>query len=87
LDAEASRAADDPSQHASTSELTASLARSITEMPDPPRSSFVARVLLGHEYEAIARDLGFEPGTVRIHVMKARRLLAKQLAPFLEDPS
>ena len=77
--------AEDPSRRAAQAELVDALRVEVAGLPDPPRSSFVARVLLGEPYDAIAAALGFEPGTVRIHVMKARRLLEKRLAPWLEE--
>ena len=78
---------DDPAGKVASAELMGALRSEVAGLPDPPRSSFVARVLLGQSYEAVAHALGLEPGTVRIHVMKARRLLEKRLAPWLEEPA
>ncbi len=73
-----------PWQELSRRELAAELARSIGSLPEPLRVALVLRVLEGMDYVEVARITGLRPGTVRTQVMKARRLLARLLAPFFE---
>jgi DNA-directed RNA polymerase specialized sigma24 family protein len=43
------------------------------------------RVLEGLECEEVAEATGLRAGTVRTQVMKARKLLARWLAPWIAD--
>jgi len=76
-----------PWQELSRRELAAELARSIGSLPEPLRVALVLRVLEGLDYVEVARITGLRPGTVRTQVMKARKLLARLLAPFFERRS
>jgi len=53
-------------------------------LPHRLRTALVLRTLEGLEYEAIADVLGIQPGTARVHVMKARKQLARLLRPWHE---
>jgi len=75
---------DGPSQGATQRELVARLAREIDALPENLRESLVLRVLEGLEYEDVARVRGVRLQTARTHVMRARRELARRLAPWLE---
>ncbi len=74
-----------PVRSAEQGELTEALQIAVAGLPDPPRSSFVERVLMGREYGDVARSLGIEVGTVRVQVMNARKQLRRALAAHLED--
>lgn len=74
-----------PVRAAEQGELTEALQVAVAGLPDPPRSSFVERVLMGREYADVARSLGIEAGTVRVQVMNARKKLRHALAAFLEN--
>jgi RNA polymerase sigma-70 factor (ECF subfamily) len=73
-----------PWQELSQRELSTELARSIASLPEPLRVALVLRVLEGMDYGEVARVTGLRPGTVRTQVMKARKVLARLLAPFFE---
>ena len=55
-------------------------------LPGPLRIALVLRTLEGLEYEEISAATGVTPATARTRVMKARKLLQKSLAPYLERP-
>ncbi|MEZ5978286.1 MAG: sigma-70 family RNA polymerase sigma factor [Planctomycetota bacterium] len=73
-----------PEGHARGRELTAALRASLARLPHRLRAALVLRVVEERPYDEVARILGLAPGTVRIQVMKARRRLAAELAPWLE---
>ena len=73
-----------PESECSRRELLRQLRAAIDRLPPKLRIALVLRVLEGLEYSEIAAATGLRPGTVRTQVMKARRLLARWLAPFLE---
>lgn len=76
-----------PASAAEDKELNEALRMAVAALPDPPRSSFIERVLLGREYSEVARSLGIGVGTVRIQVVNARKRLRRSLAAFLEEGS
>jgi RNA polymerase sigma-70 factor (ECF subfamily) len=73
-----------PWQELSRRELVQRLARSIDTLPEPLRIALVLRVLEGMEYEEVAQVTGLRPATVRTKVMKARKLLARLMGPFVD---
>ncbi len=73
-----------PWQELSRRELVQSLSHSIDRLPEPLRVALVLRVLEGMDYTEVARITGVRAATVRTQVMKARKLLARLLAPFFE---
>ena len=73
-----------PWQQLSRGELVHGLAHSIDRLPEPLRVALVLRVLEGMDYSEVARITGVRANTVRTQVMKARKILARLLAPFLE---
>ena len=76
-----------PSDEALDRELRHTLQRAVAALPFALRAAFVLRVLEARDYAAIATALGVTPATARTQVMKARRRLAQQLAPWLEGRS
>lgn len=66
-------------------ELEDSLRAAIAALPERCRLAFVARVLEGLEYPAVAAALGVAEATARQHVMEARQRLQRALRPFLDD--
>ncbi len=76
--------AEQPGQEAGQREMMRGLEVSIASLPENLRVSLVLRVLEGLEYEDVARATGVRPATVRMRVMKARRLLMRQMKPWLD---
>jgi RNA polymerase sigma-70 factor (ECF subfamily) len=73
-----------PEVDATRRELARGLSLALDKLPHALRAALVLRLFEGLEYEEIARATGVRPGTARTQVMKARRLLLRLLAPFLE---
>jgi len=65
-------------------ELQRRLSEALQRLPVPLRAALALRVLQGREYDDVAATLGVRPATARTHVMKARRLLQRWLAPWLD---
>jgi RNA polymerase sigma-70 factor (ECF subfamily) len=65
-------------------ELAARLAAALERLPAPLRAALALRVLEGREYDDVAAALGVRPATARTQVMRARRLLERLLAPWLD---
>lgn len=86
LELEAPEPRPDPRQSASTGELVRAAAAAIAALPESLRVALVLRVLEGMDYVEVARATAVRPGTVRTQVMKARRLLAQALGPWLGGP-
>jgi len=63
--------------------LARALARALDALPVSLRAALALRVLEGREYGEVAAALGVRPATARTQVMKARRALARLLAPWL----
>jgi RNA polymerase sigma-70 factor (ECF subfamily) len=72
------------SDEAHRREMLRALRASIDRLPQRLRESFVLRVLGELEYDEVADAVGIAPATARTHVMKARRLLARWMEPWLE---
>tara|TARA_R110002126_G_scaffold12416_1_gene53954 strand:- start:8293 stop:8886 length:594 start_codon:yes stop_codon:yes gene_type:complete len=76
-----------PATHVSQREFEAAVSRAVDHLPPRLRAALVLRVLEGREYDEVAEALELRPNTVRALVVKARRLLWRHLAPFLESES
>ena len=81
--ARAARTGRGPADDAARRELCAELQAAIGRLPHRLRAAFVLRTFETLEYDAIARVLRITPGTARVHVMKARRLLLRRLEPWI----
>ena len=60
------------------------LRSAIERLPARMRASLVLRVFEGWEYADVARSVGVTPATARTQVMRARKLLVRWMAPWLE---
>jgi RNA polymerase sigma-70 factor (ECF subfamily) len=78
-----SGAADEPAAALGRGELRRVVADAVARLPERLRTPFVLRVLEGLDYADVAAATGVKPDTARTQVMKARRELARALAPFL----
>jgi RNA polymerase sigma-70 factor (ECF subfamily) len=65
-------------------ELTAALSRALDELPPRLRAAIVLRSLEEREYDDMAQILGVRPATARTHVMQARKLIMRWLAPWFD---
>jgi RNA polymerase sigma-70 factor (ECF subfamily) len=68
----------------SGNELAAAVSHALDELPPRLRAAIVLRSLEEREYEDMARILGVRPATARTHVMQARKLIMRWLAPWFE---
>ncbi len=84
LDQEGGGVSAEPSAEVGAREFQMLLAEGLRRLPDHLRIALVLRTLDGLEYEEVARSTGVTPATVRMQVMKARRVLERFLAPYLE---
>jgi RNA polymerase sigma-70 factor (ECF subfamily) len=75
----------DPGVDSARSDLVGALSRALDKLPARLRAAIVLRTLEDREYGDIARLLGVRPATARAHVMQARKLLVRWLAPWLDD--
>lgn len=73
-----------PEEVAALSELSVGVRAGLDRLPWRLRAALVLRTLEDKEYEEVAETLGITVGTARVHVMKARRLLLRFLAPWTE---
>jgi RNA polymerase sigma-70 factor (ECF subfamily) len=64
-------------------ELQRALSVALDRLPPRLRAAVVLRTLEEKEYSELAQLLGVKPATARMHVMQARRLLLRWLAPWL----
>jgi RNA polymerase sigma-70 factor (ECF subfamily) len=64
-------------------ESTRALALALDRLPPRLRAAFVLRAIEGRPYEEVAEITGVRPATARTHVMQARKLLQRALAPWL----
>jgi RNA polymerase sigma-70 factor (ECF subfamily) len=65
-------------------ELILALSRALDELPPRLRAAIVLRSLEEREYDDMAKILGVRPATARTHVMQARKLIMRWLAPWFE---
>lgn len=72
------------SPEAGRGELALALSRALDRLPPRLRAAIVLRTLEEREYAEIAQVLGVRPATARTHVMQARRLLVRWLAPWID---
>ena len=72
-----------PAETASRNELARELPHALSRLPPRLRAALVLRALEGRGYPEVAEITGVEPATARAHVMQARRLLLRWLAPWL----
>lgn len=73
-----------PARELDRKELHLVLLESLRKLPTRLRTALVLRTLEGLDYADIAAATGVTANTARTQVMRARRLLARLLAPFLE---
>lgn len=73
-----------PSAETVHRELLADLRSALERLPDALRAVFVLRVFEGRDYDDVARAVGVTPATARTNVMKARRLLLRWMASWIE---
>ena len=76
-----------PGDRLARRELLLLVDRALQRLPHRLRSALVLRVFEGLEYDEIAQITGVTPGTVRAHVMQARKLLLRSLEPWLGSGS
>jgi RNA polymerase sigma-70 factor (ECF subfamily) len=80
---QASARGERPAEHFLARELSRALAAALQHLPQRLRTALVLRVFRDLEYEEIARVTGVAPATSRLHVLQARSLLLRRLAPWL----
>lgn len=73
----------DPQRELEGRELAAHLDDALRALDVPLRTALLLRTREGLEYEGIAALTGVTPATARTRVMKARKVLARLLAPYL----
>ncbi len=73
------RASDDPSLASERSELRQAVAAALARIPEPYERVLALHLAEGKRPEDIARDLGRRPGTVRVQLHRALRLLRRAL--------
>ena len=78
----ASHAASHTGREPGAGELSRKLAAALDRLPPRLRSALVLRTLEEREYPEVAELLGIKPATARTHVMQARKLLVRWLAPW-----
>jgi RNA polymerase sigma-70 factor (ECF subfamily) len=74
----------EPTLEAGGRELVRLVDAALRRLPGRLRVALVLRSLEGLEYEEVAKSTGVTPATARTHVMQARKLLVRWLAPHLE---
>ena len=83
LDEPAGPRGDEPGRALDRREMQRVVDDAIARLPERLRTPFVLRALEGLDYDVVAAATGVKPDTARTQVMKARRELARRLAPFL----
>ena len=73
-----------PPEETHRREMMRALRAALERLPERLRAPFLLRVFEGLEYDEVGRTTGVTPGTARMHVMKARRLLLRWMEPWLE---
>jgi RNA polymerase sigma-70 factor (ECF subfamily) len=81
------RAATAPSPHSATErhELETQIQLGLEALPEDFRQVLVLRDIEGMEYDDIAAILGWQLGTVKSRLFRARQRLRKFLEPYVED--
>lgn len=64
-------------------ELSREVAIALDRLPPRLRAALVLRAIEGREYDEVAEITGVKAATARTHVMQARKLLQRALAPWL----
>lgn len=72
-----------PGDELSGRETMHRLRDALERLPHRLRAALTLRVLEGLDYEQVAEATGVRPATARTHVMQARRLLSRWMAPWL----
>jgi len=68
-----------------TTEQTHFVRRAVSRMPEKFRQIIIMRFVAGFSAVQIAEKLGKRPGTVRVWLHRAYKILRKDLAPLLEE--
>lgn len=84
VEAAPSAASRAPERGASRQDLSLQLADALRRLPDSLRTVTALRLFENRDYDEVADITGLRPATVRAQVMRARKLLLKALAPWLE---
>jgi RNA polymerase sigma-70 factor (ECF subfamily) len=71
----------DTSEVATRGELAGEIRRALDRLPPRLRAALVLRALEGRDYREVAQITGVKIATARAHVMQARKLLLRWLAP------
>ena len=82
LAGEGASSAADAAPESNAGELSRRLAAALDRLPPRLRTALVLRTLEEREYPEVAELLGIKPATARTHVMQARKLLLRWLAPW-----
>ena len=72
-----------PADALSRAELSREVASALDRLPPRLRAALVLRAIEGREYDEVAEITGVKSATARTHVMQARKLLQRALAPWL----
>lgn len=77
----------DPEVHMQHAELAAQLQKAIGTLPEHLRSVVILREIEGYSYQEISEVLEQKLNNVKVNLHRARKLLRKQLAPYLKTTS
>lgn len=83
--AEASSAADEPDMALRVDELRQKLTAGLAKLPKRQAEVFVLSRIEGLDHAAIAEVLGCSQNTVRVHLHRALRQLAREMSGFLNE--
>jgi len=72
-----------PAEALTRAELSKEVALALDRLPARLRAALVLRAIEGREYDEVAGITGVKSATARTHVMQARKLLQRALAPWL----
>jgi len=75
--------AGEPGDALTRAELSREVVLALDRLPPRLRAALVLRAIEGREYGEVAEITGVKPATARTHVMQARKLLQRALAPWL----
>ena len=76
-----------PSKDAEDRDLRADILAAIGRLPKRQAAAVLLRVIEDRSYAEIAQGMGCAEATVRIHVMRAKAVLARRLAHLLPGPA